>query len=724
MRRQTETKRLQRRKSALHYELEANPQSRNPLILNRPKSIPVYSNLFDQGGGSPNFRSPMESQLIQSGNRRPISPKFKTMNLFTPTSRRALRVRLFITALFLSLLPAGSSVAQTNPPAAAENFGLPSKDSPEAAWWRESMRTRDQRLEWWRQARFGMFIHWGVYSGLGNEFHGQKGGGYAEHIQRVLKIPIPVYRKEVAGTFNPTNFNAEEWVSLAKQAGMGYIVITAKHHDGFAMWPTKVNDYNIMDATPWKHDPMKDLKAACQKQGIRFGFYYSQAFDWGEKDGAGNDWDYNNPGGDKLLGGKNWWETRPEFMAHARKYVDEKAVPQLRELIKLYDPDILWFDTSSKLPSSENLRIMKAVREASPRVVISGRLVGGWGDYDDTTDRPAEFPPHAGDWEAIPTTDESYGWNKFDTSHKPPSHFIQLLAKAAARGGNMLMNIGPMGDGRIDPKDAAILKGIGDWWQINSESIRGTTRTPLPVQTWGESTRKGDTLFLHVFNWPTNGELIVGGLKSDVESAHLLAEWLIQQPPKLKATRINPLDVKISGWSFPFTHEPDYVIVLNSAGDIVADPTRLLQPSFPVETLRAFDGELHGGLRFGPGKKTDDVVMNWQKPNQFITWPVRLNSPADYEVMVNYDADEDSAGNTFTVTFGSGKSIFGAVSGAVTPGKQQSESIGRVHIGNTTEPFEIKIAAKEIKGGELFRLRKLELKVVKPELPQTAALRK
>src|SRR5262249_7581063 len=126
------------------------------------------------------------------------------------------------------------------------------------------------------------------------------------------------------------------------------------------------------------------------------------------------------------------------------------------------------------------------------------------------------FPPHDGDWEAIPTTDESYGWNKFDNSHKPPSHFIQLLAKAAARGGNMLMNIGPMGDGRIDPKDVAILKGIGDWWKLNSDSIRGTTRTPLPVQTWGESTVKGNTLYLHVFNWPTNGPLIVGGLKSKV----------------------------------------------------------------------------------------------------------------------------------------------------------------------------------------------------------------
>jgi alpha-L-fucosidase len=605
--------------------------------------------------------------------------------------------------------------AETNSPLPSENFNLPSKDSPEVSWWRDSQTNRDERLAWWREARFGMFIHWGVYSGLGNEFHGRQGGGYAEHIQRVLKIPIPVYRKEVAGTFNPTNFNADEWVSLAKQAGMGYIVITAKHHDGFAMWPTRVNDYNIMDATPWKHDPMKDLKAACQKQGIRFGFYYSQAFDWGEKDGAGNDWDYENPGGDKLLGGKNWWETRPEFMAHARKYVDEKAIPQLRELIKMYDPDILWFDTSGKLPPSENLRIMKAVREASPRVVISGRLVGGWGDYDDTTDRPAEFPPHDGDWEAIPTTDESYGWNKFDTSHKPPSHFIQLLAKAAARGGNTLLNIGPMGDGRIDPKDVAILKGIGDWWQVNGGSIRGTTRTPLAPQTWGESTRKGNTLYLHVFNWPTNGELVVGGLKSDVSQARLVAASTIPHPSTLKAERLSPLDIKIENLPIVPPSQIDSVVETDCAGDIEANSLRLLQPAFPGETLRAFDGELHGGLRFGPGKKTDDVVIDWKKTSQFVSWSARISAPAEYEVLVNYDADETSAGNTFTVTFtqpeeSNSDAAPGSLTGVVKAGKQQLQSLGRIHCGAGGEYFEIVITAKKINGDELFRLRRLELR--------------
>lgn len=634
------------------------------------------------------------------------------MNQTTVPSKLVTRAIAVIASLAVT---SGLFAAETSPPATTENFELPSKDSPEAAWWRDSQKTRDERLAWFREARFGMFIHWGVYSGLGNEFHGTKGAGYAEHIQRVLKIPIPVYRKEVAGTFNPTNFNADEWVSLAKQAGMGYIVITAKHHDGFAMWPTKVNDYNIMDATPWKHDPMKDLKAACQKQGIRFGFYYSQAFDWGNKDAAGNDWDYDNPGGDKKLGGTDWWNTRPEFMAHARKYVDEKAIPQLRELIKMYDPDILWFDTAGKLPPSENLRIMKAVREASPRVVISGRLVHGWGDYDDTTDRPAEFPSHAGDWEAIPTTDESYGWNKFDTSHKPPSHFIQLLAKASARGGNVLLNIGPMGDGNIDPKDVTILKGIGDWWKVNGDSIRGTTRTPLPVQTWGESTCKGQNIYLHVFNWPANGQLVIGGLESGTKaSASLLAD----SSSSLPVSRLTPFDVSIK---VPATapDKVDSVVVLESEDKTLADANRLLQPRFPVETLRAFDGELHGGLKFGPGKKTDDVVIDWTKTSQFVSWQVRLNTPATYEVVANYDADRGSEGNSFVVTFDSPRDpkLTQSVAGTVKSGKQQTEALGQIHWQDTGKPFEVKVTAKEINGNELFRLRKLELRPVDTHVP-------
>ena len=582
----------------------------------------------------------------------------------------------------------------------ADKQTTPAKDSPELAWWRASMETHDQRLDWWRQARFGMFVHWGVYSGLGGTWQGKPVKGYAEHIQRMLKIPIPVYRQQVAGSFNPTNFNADEWIRTAKDAGMGYFIITAKHHDGFAMYDSKVNDYNIVKATPFHRDPMKELKAACRKYGLKFGFYYSHAFDWGDANAPGNDWDYDNPGGDRLLhGGKNWWETSPELLPKVRKYVDEKAIPQLLELIRNYDPDILWFDTPAKLPPEENLRILKAVRGASSRVVINGRLVRDLGDYVSTADRPAEFAPHKGDWEGIPTTNESYGWNQNDNSHKPPAHFIQLLAKAAARGGNILMNVGPMGNGQMDPKDIAILRGIGQWWQTNGDSIRGTTRTPLPVQAWGESTLKGDTLYLHVFEWPRDGKLVVGGLQSGVKRAYLLAD---ARCASLPVTRTNPLDILISvPQAAP--DKTDSVVVLESDGKVAAGGARLLNPGFPTDTLRAFDGDLRGGrLRFGAGKTRDAYVENWTKSGESVAWPVRLTQPATFEVAITYDAPADSAGGTFEVKLGRR-----SLPGTVKEGTNVETSLGRARL----EPgaFEIQVVPANLAGDELMRLRSLKL---------------
>ena len=578
---------------------------------------------------------------------------------------------------------------------------------------------RDARLGWWRDARFGMFVHWGVYSGLSGTWNGKKYGGYGEHIQRMAQIPIPVYHKEVAGKFHPTEFNADEWIKLAKEAGMGYFVITAKHHDGFAMYDSKVSDATIVKATPFARDPMKDLQAACKKYGIKFGFYYSHAFDWGEENGPGNDWDFNNPGGDKLLHGANWWEKYPEFLPKARKYVDEKAIPQLQELIATYDPDIIWFDTPHKLPPEENQRILAAVRKAKPSMVINGRLISGLGDYQSTCDRPAEFPPQKGDWEGVPTTNESYGYNANDRSHKPVGHFVQLLAKSAARGGNQLMNIGPMGDGRIDQADVDILKGIGKWWAVNGESIRGTTRTPLPVQAWGESTRKGDRLYLHVFQWPSNGKLVVGGLKTGVAKAYLLSNKAAVLP-----TSRSGQDVVIS---IPndAPDAADSVVVVECAGEPAADPVRLLSNDVPVDTLRAFDGVLEGQLKFGPGKKTDDVVLDWTTTDKAVVWPVRVNEAGTFEVAINYDAPgakkskvaegdagkevqraQKGAAGTYAVTVG-GREL----SKPVRQGSAVKENLGSV----TLEPgtYEIRVSAREITGEELFRLRNLTLVPVK-----------
>jgi alpha-L-fucosidase len=570
--------------------------------------------------------------------------------------------------------------------------------APELAWWRESMKTHDRRIAWWREARFGMFIHWGVYSQLGGTWKGQPVSGYAEHIQRKMKIPIPVYREQVAGAFNPSKFDADEWVRLAKDAGMGYLIITAKHHDGFAMWDSKVNDYTVVRATPFKRDPMRELKAACDRHGLKFGFYYSHAFDWGSELAPGNDWDYDNPGGDRgLYGGRDWWNSAPsKYLENARKYVDTKALPQLRELIHDYHPDILWFDTPSKLPDSENLRIMKAVREADPNVVINGRLVRGLGDYDSTTDRPAEFTPHAGDWEGIPTTNESYGYNENDHSHKPPEHFVRLLARAAARGGNLLMNIGPRGDGTFDPKDVAILRGIARWMKGNRDSIRGTERTPLPVQAWGQSTRQGDRLYLHVFDSPADGKLVVGGLKSTPSRAYPLAD---PSKPALAVSRLNDLDVQVRLPSAA-PDPADTVIVLEFDAAPATDPARLLSPSQP-NRLHVFDGRLQGkGLKYGPGKKTDDWVEGFSQPGQAVVWPVRLNEAATFEVSVECDAT--APGGAVEVVLGER-----TLRGTAKRGKNEVVSLGRTAL--PPGAFEIRLRPGEGNGDDLVRPRAVRL---------------
>jgi len=512
-------------------------------------------------------------------------------------------------------------------------------------WWTASMKTHDQRIQWWREAKFGMFIHWGIYSLPGGEWKGHKVEGYAEHLMRKEKILREDYLA-IAHQFNPVKFNAEEWILHAKNAGMKYFIITSKHHDGFAMFDSKVSDFNIMLQTPFKRDPMAELAAAARKHGIKFGFYYSHAFDWEDSDAPGNDWEYKNPGGDSALyGGINWFNLHPELLPKAVKYVDEKAIPQIIELLRKYHPDILWFDTPSKLPLSENIRIMKAIRAVDSNVVINGRLARtaaiSFGDYKNTADRPAEFYPVTGDWEAIPTTNESYGYHKYDSSHKPVSHFIQLLASAASRGGNLLMNIGPKGDGEFDAKDLHILDGIGNWLKSNGESIYGTKASPLPLQNWGVSTMKGARLYLHVFNYPADRKLYVGGLKSAFSKIYLLAG----SKKQLSAKRLNENDIVIE---LP-EQAPDTantVIVVEWKGRLATDSVRFIAPNIQLTRLLAFDAVQHGsGFSFGDGKTNKFYVDSWKSMDQSLSWTIRLAKAGRYSVLIKYLAGGNSGGN-------------------------------------------------------------------------------
>jgi alpha-L-fucosidase len=575
---------------------------------------------------------------------------------------------------------------------AAESPVLHSLDEPDAV--------RDARVAWHTNARFGCFVHWGVYSALGNEWQGEPGGTYAEHIMRVKKIPRAVYLEEVAKPFNPEKFDADAWIKLMHEAGMRYFIITAKHHDGFAMWPSKIGDFNI-SVTQFHRDPLAELRAACLKYGMKFGFYYSHAFDWEHPDAPGNDWDYRNPGGDLNRDDPNWWKgRRPDFLPQAQHYVNEKSIPQIQELIRTYHPDILWFDTPGKLPPEENRRILEAVRAAGPDVVVNGRLLNNYGDYKNTADRPAYCPDTPGNWEGIPTTNESYGYSKFDHSHKSPEHFIRLLAVSVSKGGNMLMNIGPKGDGTIDPTDATILRDIGAWMTKNSTSIYGAGRTPLAVQNWGTSTLKGDTLYLHVFEWPADGKLLVAGLKSDVTNAKLLMTG-----DSLNVQRLNADDVMITVPTAA-PNAADSVIALDFSSAPLASRTRLLGAKGEATALHVFDGELTGhGLRYGDAKRSNDVVNEWPNTDAAVEWKVRVTTPTRFKIAVNYSTATPQSGGAFEIRVGDRK-----LAAKVTPtekmGTFRTDEAGEVSL--PAGEYTLSVRATEITGGNLMRLRQLE----------------
>lgn len=505
-------------------------------------------------------------------------------------------------------------------------------------WWKEARKNYDNRMAWYNEAKFGCFIHWGVYSVPAGIWKGKKVGGYTEHLMRKAKIPLEQYKKELVVPFNPVGFDAEEWMRCAYEAGMKYFIITAKHHDGFALYPSDAYPYDIR-MTKYGKDPMEALRKAARKYGIKFGFYYSHAFDWEHPDAPGNDWDYDNPGGDKLLGGAQWWRgERKDFLPKAEKYVNEKSIPQIKELIKKYDPDILWFDTPSKIPLYLNIRILEAIREADPqnKIVVNGRLVRygseNMGDYRNTGDRSAFFYPTEGAWESIPTTNESYGYSVVDTVRKPVSFFVRLLASAASKGGNILMNVGPMGNGEWDKKDVEVFKGIGKWLKTNGESIYGTERTDLPIQQWGVTTLKGDTLYAHIYDWPSDGRLVIGGLRSEVKKAWFLAN----DKEKVRWNRLNADDLELV-LPDKAVDNMNSVVALVLENRKAPNPTRLLD-SKRGNILYTFDSKLVGrGLGYGDGKPNRNYVKNWKNNGQSMEWTFRLNEPSEYDVYLDYN---------------------------------------------------------------------------------------
>jgi alpha-L-fucosidase len=493
---------------------------------------------------------------------------------------------------------------------------------------------------------------------------------------------------------------------------MRYFIITAKHHDGFALYDSKVSTFDLTDQSAFKRDPLAELAAAARKHGIKFGFYYSHAFDWEHPNAPGNDWEYNNPGGDKnLFGGTAWYDAHPALLPAARKYVDEKAIPQITELLTKYNPDILWFDTPHKLPLSENIRILKAIREVDTNVVINGRLVrsaaSNFGDYRNTADRPAEFypvkseSPFAG-WEAIPTTNESYGYHKYDSSHKSIDHFVKLLASAASRGGNLLMNIGPRGDGSFDQEDISILSGIGAWMEKNGESIYGTKAGPLPLQSWGVSTYKNRKLYLHIFDRPIDNKLYVGGLLSPIAVAYVL-----DTKKRLAVMKQGDKDIVIDISKIPV--DPLHtVIVLELKDEPVTNSIRVVFDNIPVTRMLAFDARQQGtGFSFGDGKTNRYFVENWKSTEQQLHWTFRTINPGKYKIVIKYIASGETAGGAYHLTLDKDRQQHSVKTG---PGVQTGELlIASINAGI----HQLSISPAKIDKTELMKLLEIQLIPIK-----------
>jgi alpha-L-fucosidase len=402
-----------------------------------------------------------------------------------------------------------------------------SSATAEQTWKNETAAQREQRMEWWRDARFGMFIHWGLYAIPAGTWDGRQIGGIGEWIMDRANIPVEQY-EQLAGQFNPEKFDAGQWVSIAKDAGMKYLVITSKHHDGFCLFDTAATSYDVVDATPYGKDLLKPLSDECRKQGLKFCVYYS-IMDWHHPaQYRGSEQRYNPT--------KIHQEQKAEYMAFMKQ--------QLRELLDSCDPEVLWFDGEwpAWYTEEDGREIYAYLRKLKPEIIVNNRVGKGRkgmeglskGDQEYVGDfgTPEQQIPATGlpgvDWESCMTMNDTWGYKSYDDNWKSTETLIRNLIDIASKGGNYLLNVGPTAEGLIPPQSVERLRGIGRWMQVNGASIYGTQASPFASTPWGRCTRKatadGTNLYLHVFQWPADRKLPVPGLQNRVQRAYLLAD--------------------------------------------------------------------------------------------------------------------------------------------------------------------------------------------------------
>ncbi len=439
----------------------------------------------------------------------------------------------------------------------------------------ETPAQRDARMAWWREARFGMFIHWGLYSIPAGVWNGKEIPGIGEWIMNRASIPVADY-KALASQFNPTAFNAHDIVALAKSAGMKYIVITAKHHDGFAMFDSKADPFNIVQATPFHRDPIRELAEECKKQGMKLGFYYSQDQDWTAPGGAAyKTGDHDLP--------SHHWDPKAQDGDFA-SYLHTKAIPQMKELLENYGdfPVVVWFDTPTVDMTPALAGEIVALLNQHPNLIWNNRLGGG---YKGDTETPEQFIPAKGypgrDWEACMTMNDTWGFKSHDTNFKSTETLLRNLIDIASKGGNYLLNIGPDSKGNVPAAEIERLQQVGKWLDVNGAAIYGTHPTlfgdeagsfsttekdkdgkPKFIPDWKwRSTTTADRIYVEIFAWPS-GSFHLNKVPRKVTGAYLLSDKS-QTPLKITKSGAGSIDIALPA------EAPDpiaTVLVLKTAG--------------------------------------------------------------------------------------------------------------------------------------------------------------
>ena len=485
------------------------------------------------------------------------------------------------------------------------------------------LRAEDaKRGQLFDQGNYAMFIHWGLYSQLGNKVDGETYYGIGEWImnQRMAGIPIAEYKK-LANNFNPVDFDARAIAKLARDAGMKYIVITAKHHDGFAMYESQACDFNIVDATPWGKDPMKDLAAACREQGLGFGFYYSHNQDWTFPGGGGG------PQAD--ASGKP---------ATFDDYFEKKCLPQVREITTQYGPiEIVWFDTPGKMPKHYVEKLVEVVHKNQPGALVSGRAGHELGDYQTLGDMEVPIVNVDGLWESVDTTNDSWAYAWYDENWKSPKQILERLVACVARGGTYMLNIGPRGDGSVSARCATALRHAGDWIARYPQVIYDVQGSPWKhSMPWGDVTQKDNVLFLTVFEWPASGELYLPNIEQDVREARLLlgsdsTELLCQRRGKHVVVQVpaKAPESLVSVIKLTFSEKP------------TVDPVLTLDPEAMTELAVEFadangvkKSEKRWMEKFGEWKR---IVHGHEfGADADLSWEVDVLVPGEYQVSLNY----------------------------------------------------------------------------------------